>query len=460
MDDALRCLVEVLEGYDPSSLPIVPSRFSRDDIARRFDFERPRPLSELVTEVAALLRVGVCHASHPRHFGLFTPTTTLAAVIAEALVARFNPQLAVTATAPFPIAAERHVLATLATLLGLDPSTLAMNFTSGGAESNHSAVLCALTHRVAGWIEQGAPCEGRPVLYASEDAHGSLQKAVQATGLGRNGWRGVPVDHAGRMDLVMLRRRLAEDRAAGYRPVMLAATVGTTSTGAIDPLRALATVAREEGLWFHVDAAWGGLAAFSPRRAHLLDGITEADSITWDAHKSLPVPLGAGMFFCRHPNVLRAAFGVGAPYTMRAGGTDPFLTTMQWSRRFAGLGTFLTLASRGLTGMAHVVDRQFELGAQLREGLVRAGFTVLNDTPLPVVCFTHPRIQNGALSARKVARALWQRGEAWVSVARARGQLSLRACVSNVDSRAVDVDALLRAVTAVVTAPCESPRNR
>ena len=133
MDDVLRRLVEALDAHDPATLPLVPLRGARALAESCLDFEHPRPLQALVTDVAAHLRAGTCHASHPRHFGLFNPTTTLASVAADALVARFNPQLSVAAASPFAAAVERHTLAALASRLGLDPAGLAMTFTTGGA---------------------------------------------------------------------------------------------------------------------------------------------------------------------------------------------------------------------------------------------------------------------------------------------------------------------------------------
>jgi glutamate/tyrosine decarboxylase-like PLP-dependent enzyme len=460
VDEALQRLIAALDGYVPAQLPLIPQRGVRD-VAARFDFAHPRALADVLDDVAALLREGTCHAAHPRHFGLFNPTTTLASVAADALVARFNPQLSVDAAAPFAAAAERHCLGVLASCLGFDPATLAMTFTTGGAESNHTAVVCALARALPGYVEDGVAGGVRPTVYASEEAHGSLQKAVQVTGVGRSSLRRVALDRACRMDVRALRRSIADDRAAGRLPVLLVATVGTTSAGAIDPLRSLAAVAREEGMWLHVDAAWGAIAALSPRTAHLLDGVTEADSVTWDAHKSLPVSMGAGMFFCRHPEVTRAAFASEAPYMMREpDGDDPYLTTMQWSRRFIGLKVLLTLATKGLAGVAADVDRQFALGDRLRAGLTAAGFEVVNDTALPVVCFTHPRIRSGAAPTRKVVQGMWRRGEAWVSDTRVGGRVpALRACVTNVDSREADVDGLVAAVRAAVTPPSEPPRS-
>ncbi len=452
MDAALRALLDAIEGFDPASFPLTPSRSAarlREDLAQRFDPAAPRPLDALVVDVCALLRDGITHSSHPRHFGLFNPTTALPSVIADALVARFNPQLSVWQAAPAAVEMEQHTLGALASRMGLS-SAWAKTFTTGGAEANHTALVLALNRAAPGYATEGlAGGALRPTVYVSSEAHGSLTKAAQVTGLGRNAVRHVAVDRACRMSVKALRQSIADDRAAGRTPALIVATVGTTSAGAIDPIERFVQVAREEGAWLHVDAAWGGIAALSPSTRNLLDGIAEADSITWDAHKALPVAMGAGMLFCRHPEALRAAFEVEAPYMMRGDDdrAQPYLTTMQWSRRFIGLKVLLTLASMGWSGVAARVERQFALADRLRKGLVFKGFEVVNDTPLPVVCFTHPRIRTGRTTAKRVLQAIWRDDVAWVSETRLGGKIPcLRACITNVDSGEADVDALIDGV--------------
>jgi glutamate/tyrosine decarboxylase-like PLP-dependent enzyme len=452
VDAALRALLDAIEGFDPSSLPLTPSvsaRRLREDLAQRFDPDAPRPLDALVVDVCALLRDGITHSTHPRHFGLFNPTTDLSSVVADALVARFNPQLSVWQAAPAAVEMEQHALAALASRMGLS-SAWEKTFTTGGAEANHTALVLALTRTVPGYATEGlAGSALRPTAYVSSEAHGSLTKAAQVTGLGRNAVRYVGVDRACRMNVRALRQAIADDRAAGRTPALIVATVGTTSAGAIDPLGPIAQVAREEGAWLHIDAAWGGLAALSPSTRALVDGVTEADSLTWDAHKSLPVAMGAGMFFCRHPEATRAAFEVEAPYMMRGDDdrAQPYLTSMQWSRRFIGLKVLLTLASLGWRGIADRVERQFALADHLRKGLVHSGFELVNDTPLPVVCFTHRAIRTGRTTTKKVLHSLWRDGVAWLSETRHGGRIPcLRACITNVDSAERDVDGLIEGV--------------
>ena len=220
----------------------------------------------------------------------------------------------------------------------------------------------------------------------------------------------------------------------------------------------LADVAAVCGAWFHVDAAWGGMAAFVPRLRPVLAGVERADSVTWDAHKGLSVPMGAGMFFCRHPGAVARAFAITTSYMPPAGGTDtvdPYATTAQWSRRAIGLKLFLALAELGVEGYGALIDRQAQVAERIRDELRRAGWLVVNETPLPVVCFTHPEIRAGRLSTSDVLRGVYERRRVWVSDV-VLGQASpagsdrvLRACVTSMWSDTTDVACLVEELETV-----------
>src|SRR5262249_40535548 len=187
----------------------------------------------------------------------------------------------------------------------------------------------------------------------------------------------------GRLDVEDLRGATARDRAAGLAPFLVVATVGTTASGAIDPTAELADVCRAEGLWLHADAAWGGLALLSDALRPHVAGVELADSITWDAHKSLPVPMGAGMFFSRSPRHAEAAFAVTTGYIPDHDEVANYQRTIQWSRRSIGMKVFFTLAELGQAGVAAMIDHQAAMGRLLREELAAAGWRVTNDSPLP-----------------------------------------------------------------------------
>jgi glutamate/tyrosine decarboxylase-like PLP-dependent enzyme len=419
----------------------------RAKIEARCDLEQPMPLDQALPFVRQLMRGFGVHATHPRHFGFFNPSVTTASVVGDALAALYNPQLAVWAHAPAACEIERFVLRALADRLGLDAGRTHANFTTGGAEANASALAVALTHRYPqigedGLVELGA----RPTLYRSTAAHESVDKAAHVAGLGRRAVRAVGTDARRRLDLGELSRAIDTDRTAGLDPLMVVGTAGTTTTGAVDPLEELADLCADQGLWLHVDGAWGASAALSPRLAPCLAGIERADSITWDAHKWLSVAMGAGMFFCRHPEAVYETFRVSTGYMPRSREDvrDAYVTTMQWSRRFIGLKVFLSLAEKGLPGWASIIERQAELAGTLRNMLRSAGWTIDNDTELPVVCFSHEALQDRPGALGRVASAIVRGGQAWISTA-ALGpdQTTLRACLTSYQTQPEDLERLL-----------------
>jgi glutamate/tyrosine decarboxylase-like PLP-dependent enzyme/glutathione synthase/RimK-type ligase-like ATP-grasp enzyme len=450
--EAWRALQAALEAYE-ADLPEMPVAQSTDatelrsELRRRFDFRTPWPLDVLTDEVVGLLRRHAVHVVHPRYFGLFNPSVRQAGVVGDTLTAAFNPQLAGWSHAAAANELERLTLRALAERLGIPTDPLLACFTTGGAEANLSAVLVALAHRFPEAAKGGMTAiRARPALYISSESHHSFVKVARSTGLGTDALHEVPVDERLRLDPKGLVRRLAEDRDAGWAPLLVVGTAGTTGGGLIDPLPELADVCAGEGLWFHVDAAWGGAACLSPQLRPALRGIERADSVTWDAHKWLSVPMGAGMFFCPHPEAVRRAFAVSTSYMPQQAAPeveDPYATTLQWSRRAIGLKVFLSLAELGLDGWGRLIEHQAEMGTWLRRRLRQAGYRVVNDTPLPLVCFTHP----DGLEAVEVARRVVESGQAWISpVSLGGGPLVLRACITSFRTEQADLEALVQTV--------------
>jgi len=425
----------------------------RGHLARRYDFDQPAPLEALLADVDDLLARWTEHATHPRHMGLFRPAPDPLCVVADALAAIHDPNLATWDFSPAANEIERYVLAAFAAKLGLPAGGL-HHFTSGGQEANHTAVLAALTRAFPAFAEGGMRAlAGQPALYLSAEGHHSFDKIAHASGLGRAAVRRVPVDAGLRVSAETLARHIADDRRAGYLPFLIVGTAGTTGAGAIDPLSDLASLARAEGLWFHVDAAWGGAAALSARLRPALAGIENADSITCDAHKWLSVTAGAGMIFCRHREVVERAFGVETAYVppqARDGRVYPFITSLQWSRRFIGLKVFLILAAHGWEGLARRIDHQAQIADRLRALLGERGFAVVNETPLPLVCFTHPRLASAA-ACEALARRLRVEQTAWLSRVFLGGRIAaLRACVTSYETQECDIDAVVAGVEAAL----------
>jgi glutamate/tyrosine decarboxylase-like PLP-dependent enzyme len=429
--------------------PVVPTLETgnlRRELAQRYDFAEPIPVERLLEEVGTLLAEGSVHVTHPRYFGLFNPSVRPVSVLAEALAALYNPQMAVWSHAPAACELEQRALAALKSLIGWSAEEGIATFTSGGAESNHSALQCALAWRFPGWDEKGATALGlRPTIYLSVDAHHSFVKAARMAGLGTAAVREVPVDAARKMDAAALEMILAADLAAGLHPLMVVATLGATGTGAVDPMASLRKVADRYGLWLHADAAWGGGALLSPVLRVHLSGIDRADSVTWDAHKWMSVAMGAGMYFCRHPEAARRAFAISASYMpprQEQEADDPFTTTPQWSRRHIGLKVFMAMAELGLAGYGRLIEGQARLGDYLRRRLRETGWTLANETPLPLVCFH----REGVDVPRLVDR-IQKAGKVWISsLDLPGGPTVLRACITSYHSEEEDVEALLAAL--------------
>ncbi len=458
-EELWRRLIEVIENYlttiDSARVaPELDIGKIRESLAGR-DFTEPAGAIEAVDFVAGAMWRFQVHTGHPRYFGLFNPASTTMGIAADALVAAFNPQLAAWSHSPFAAEVERHLVRAFGEKFGYDLSVADGVFASGGSEANHTALLTALVNAFPEFSEHGlrAPA-AQPVFYISSQGHHSFLKAARASGLGTAAMREIPVDGDLRMDVGALADRIERDRAEGFRPLMIVATVGTTSAGVIDPIDEVAEVAAREGAWFHVDAAWGGAAAFVPELRAALGGIEKADSITFDAHKWLSAPMGAGLYLTRHSEILNRTFGVATSYMPRDAAelevVDPFTHSIQWSRRFTGLKVFLSLLVAGWDGYAEAIRHQAAMGDRLRRRLQDSGWDVVNRTPLPVICFVDRALREGATAGylEAVCRSVVASGEAWLSIARIGDDYRpvLRACVTSFRTQTADVDALVESL--------------
>lgn len=419
---------------------------ARATVEREFDLNRPMAADKAVHAAARILESFAVQVTHPRYLGLFNPSVRPVTVAADALVAAYNPQLAAYSHSPGAIEMERHALRSLGALIGMPPDA-AMTFTSGGAEANLTAVLAALAHRYPDWAERGlAGLNARPVIYASEESHHSFVKIARLAGLGTDALRLVPVDGRLRLDPLALSKSIAQGRAEGFEPLAVVATAGTTGAGVIDPLSAVADVAESAGAWLHVDAAFGGSAALSARLRPALSGIERADSVTWDAHKWLQVPMGTGMSFCRHPAAVARAFAVTTGYMPPAVafGQDPFTSSVQWSRRALGVKVLLALSELSLAGWGSLVDHMAEMGDDLRNKLREAGWQIVNETPLPVVCATHADLGGAEGKVGALVGEVQRRGHAWVSeVVLAGKRRAVRMCITSYRTNEDDLRAVM-----------------
>lgn len=409
-----------------------------------FDFNEPRPLEDALRWTIERMEHGIVQMANPRYFGLFNPGANFPAQCADRIAGCFNPQLASSASSPVPVALETHMIRTLAHRAGFGDEATG-HFATGGSEANYTALLCALTGAHANFSAEGARAFAGPVkFYTSRDCHIAWLKIAHQAGIGRAALRLVDTDGRGRLDPAALQAAIALDRAAGAVPVMVVATAGTTGGGMIDPLHACADIAKQQGLWFHVDAAWGGAALASNRLRVVLDGIERADSVTIDAHKWFATTMGCAMFITRRGELLSEAFHASTSFMPSSiSGVDPYLNTMQWSRRFLGLRLFLALAAAGWDGMGAHVERGVEVIERIKQRLLALRWTIANDSPLAVLDAIPPAHLG---EVRDLVRRVVASGRAWVAPALFEGRDVVRICATHGETGMDDVDALIVAL--------------
>ncbi len=397
------------------------------------------------------------HIPAANYFGLMNPTPAYMAVLAEALVAALNPQLASVARSQFASTLEAETVGWIASRFGwhkpifaeATPPGLARcdgTFTSGGNEANFTALALAISHRFPNAIEDGIATIGaRPVFYASSESHHSLEKSAGLLGLGRKSLRRIPVNDSLRLDTARLILQIEFDQACGFVPFCIVATAGTTNSGAIDDLNALASIAERYGMWLHVDGAYGAAAAFSDKYRGLLKGIERADSITVDPHKWLAMPFAAGVVLTRHPELLEHTFSVASPYMPRAersGMVDNFKISAQWSRRMNSLKLWLTLRVHGRKSYEEMIERQMQLASQMREWIEESDyFEMAAAQTLPILNFRLRGVSGvpnepavGLLGSDSEAEAAHRQfiaelnhdGRYWISATHVRGKSVLR----------------------------------
>jgi glutamate/tyrosine decarboxylase-like PLP-dependent enzyme len=460
-------LIDRIDQYFAS----LDNRAIQPPASERAVVRAPLPLPELGSDAARVLD-DLCremidkgfHIPAANYFGLMNPTPAYMAVLAEALVAALNPQLASVARSQFASTLEAETIGWIASRFGWHKPTGSEptppgyadcdgTFTSGGNEANFTALALAISHHFPNAIEDGIATIGaRPVFYASSESHHSLEKSAGLLGLGRKALRRIPVNDSLRLDTARLILQIEADYACGFVPFCIVATAGTTSSGAIDDLNALASIAERYGLWLHVDGAYGAAAAFSDKYRCLLSGIERADSITVDPHKWLAMPFAAGIILTRHPAMLERAFSVASPYMPRAersGMIDNFKVSAQWSRRMNSLKLWLTLRVHGRQAYEEMIERQMQLTAQMRDWIESSEhFALAAPQTLPILNFRLRGVsEDDAESAHRNFIDEFNRdGRYWISCTHVRGKSVLRMMVISYLSTAEHLAGLQQAL--------------
>ena len=395
---------------------------------------------------------------HPAFFAWINSPPSPAGVIAELLATAVNATCGMGEHALMDL--ERGVVRDLASLAGMAPTTGGV-LTSGGSTAN---LLCLSAARTWFLRQRGATdgpaydqAHARLTAYHGDQAHMSVAKAAAVIGLPPWRLRAVPTTADRRMDVEALQTMVAADRASGLLPFCVVSNLGSTASGAVDPIEAITRMCRRHGLWHHADGAWGGLGALVPELAPLYRGIADLDSLTVDPHKTLSVPVGCGAALVTDPFRLRDAFSFRASYL--DGDQDwPWMSdyTIELTRPGTrALTLWATLRQLGRSGVTALLQHYQDLARYLsRRVQQHPGLELCTDGPLPVVCF---RLTAAPGTARPDSRAdlhtavaarVQARGHAYLATVRHDGETVLRACVCNYLTTTDDVDTLLREVQA------------
>ncbi len=408
------------------------------------------------------------HVPSANYFGLMNPTPTYMAVLAEALVAATNPQLATLARSQLASKIEHETVRWIAERVGWKNHVSGEHgyggtFTSGGNEANFSGLALALAAHFPESVENGIGAIGaRPLLYASAESHHSLDKSAGLLGIGRSAVRRIAIDERLHMRVDALEETIERDLRAGDRPFCVVATAGTTNSGAVDDIEAIADVCTRRNLWLHVDGAYGAAAVFSDHHRDLVRGIERADSITIDPHKWLAMPFAAGVILTRRPESLRQAFEVATPYMPRATDArliDNFKISTQWSRRMNALKLWLTLRVHGRMAYEELIDRQLRLARDFAAWVRGSGhYELVVDPDLTIVNLRVKGVRDDAAANAAVVEAVTRDGTRWISETKVAGRSVIRMMVISYLTDETNLRGLQEALTAAVVKATRATR--
>ncbi len=445
LDDMLDYLEHLRER--PVWQPIPP--------AVRSAFQQPMPTqpTDLATVHDTFMRDVLPFAvgnAHPGFMGWVHGGGTPVGMLAEMLAAGLNANLG--GRDQIPIEVERQIVQWMRELFGF-PATASGLFVTGTSMANLIAVLVARTAALGTRVRQAgiAASDKQLIAYTSAGAHGCIAQALDLSGLGIDALRIIPMNDHYQMDVDALEQTIAADRRAGLTPFFIAGTAGTVDVGAIDDLTALADIAAREGLWFHIDGAYGALGMLAADIAPRLAGIERADSIAFDFHKWLQVPYDAGFILVRDGTLHHSTFASPAAYLRResrgmaAGSPWPCDFGPELSRGFRALKTWFTLKVYGTAQLGRMISGTCALAQYMQQRIdTLPMLELLAPVALNIVCFRY-RCEAADRVNADIVVALQESGIAAPSATTLNGRFAIRAALVNHRTKTQDIDALLQA---------------
>jgi aromatic-L-amino-acid/L-tryptophan decarboxylase len=458
----------------------ITSAKSRMEIASLFDEalpEAPQPMDAILEQVEKNIFANSTLYVSPRFFGYINGCSNQAAMIGELLASAVNQICAKWHFSPAASEVERRVIRWIAAFIGFSPEAEGC-LLSGGSAGNLVGLAAARKHK-AQFDAASLGMGGGPsvTVYVSEEGHASLEKCMDLLGMGRNHLRKIPVRDDFTIDVVKLAKRVAEDRYRGVQPICVVGNAGTTNTGAVDPLNVLADFCGEQGLWFHVDAAYGGPAAQTDIARRLFLGLDRADSVVINPHKWLYVPVEASCILVRKPKALPETFQVAADYLderdkedgAREGAIDFKDYGPQLSRSFRALKVWMTFKAYGAEKLRAAIAANIEIMRYLADRIDESqDFVRLAPVPLSVVCFQYRTTDTSIHADQKYLNELNARlldglekdGRLFLSGTKINGRSALRACSVNHRLRSGHIDFLLEAIREVGSTVLKTMKSR
>jgi len=402
----------------------------------------------LLSDVEQIIMPGITHWQSPNFFAFFPANTSGPAILGDLLSSGLGVQGMLWATSPACTELETQVLDWMVEILGL-PEQFKSTSRGGGviqdtASTASLTALLAARERATGFVSNQSGCDGRLVAYASTQAHSSIEKAVKIAGLGRENLRLIEVDQNFAMLPDALQRQIQQDRQDGLVPCFVSATIGTTSSNALDPLPEIGRICNAENVWLHVDGAMSGTAAVCPEYRHIQEGIEYADSYAFNPHKWMFTNFDCDCFFVADRAVLIQTLSI-LPEYLRNQATESGAVFdyrdwhIQLGRRFRSLKLWFVIRHYGVEGLRYHIRRHIEL-AQEFAGWVAASddFELAAPAPLNLVCFRH---SGGDAFNRQLLERLNRSGELYLTHTLLDGQFTLRMCIGQTNTQQSHVEA-------------------
>jgi aromatic-L-amino-acid decarboxylase len=444
-------LIDWISDYFESieDLPVL-SQIEPGDLKAAFPARPPskgESMAEIIADVDRLIVPALTHWSHPSFFAYFATSTSAPGIFGELLSAAFDNKAMLWRTSPASTELEEVTLDWLRQMMGLDAGYSGIIYDTASVSSMHAIAAAreGIERRIR---EEGM--SGRPDLpllrvYVSEQAHSSIEKGVIALGLGQRGLRKIPTDSKFRMNVSELKQAIEEDKSNGYVPFCIVATVGTTSTSSIDPVKEIIPIGEADAMWLHVDAAYAGSAAVVPELRNILAGCERADSVVVNPHKWLFTPFDLSVLYCRHMDLLRRAFALVPEYLKTPeqekvrSGSD---YGIQLGRRFRALKLWMIIRYFGHEGLAARIREHCRLAKLFASWVSEADeWELLAPVPLGLVCFRAcPRLDvDEALRDKRldilneaILHSVNSSGKALLSHTRLHDKLTLRLSIGNI----------------------------